>query len=127
MYDTIVEEAEAMGGTNLANHIFGETFFRSEPDFNGNIYYEKPDGNPLVVNFIGEIGSPTQDTHSHGCISKESSSSVEAREWCLIHFDVRSFLQPYNDANSKSNHTRWYSVYVVPPMHHRSFVGCSRT
>ncbi|KAJ7842469.1 hypothetical protein B0H14DRAFT_3691970 [Mycena olivaceomarginata] len=87
MYDTIVEEAEAMGGTNLANHIFGETFFRSEPDFNGNIYYEKSDGNPLVVNFIGEIGSPAQGTHMAASPKNHPPASK----------------LPYNDANSKSH------------------------
>ncbi|KAJ7845137.1 hypothetical protein B0H14DRAFT_2584857 [Mycena olivaceomarginata] len=76
-----------MGSTNLANHIFGETFFHLEPDFNGNIYYEKPDGSPLIVSFIGEIGSPAQGTHM--AASPKNPPPV--------------LKLPYNNANSKSH------------------------
>ncbi|KAJ7710806.1 hypothetical protein B0H17DRAFT_1190495 [Mycena rosella] len=57
MYDGFVEEAEALGDTCLAAHEIDRTFFRTEPDYKGNIYYEKSDGTPLMASFIAEIGS----------------------------------------------------------------------
>ncbi|KAJ7513266.1 hypothetical protein B0H11DRAFT_20181 [Mycena galericulata] len=62
MYDGFVEEAEALGDTSLAAHEFDRTFFRAEPDYKGNIYYEKSDGTPFMASFIAEIGSDAQGT-----------------------------------------------------------------
>ncbi|KAJ6563532.1 hypothetical protein B0H10DRAFT_1966044 [Mycena sp. CBHHK59/15] len=41
MYDTVVEEAQAMGDTNLGAHEINSTFFPAKPDQKGNIYYQK--------------------------------------------------------------------------------------
>ncbi|KAJ7311671.1 hypothetical protein DFH08DRAFT_973764 [Mycena albidolilacea] len=60
MYDTFVEEGQALGDTNLGAHELNRTFFPSQPDTKGNIYYEKPDGTRFVANFIAEIGSEAQ-------------------------------------------------------------------
>ncbi|KAF8178356.1 hypothetical protein K438DRAFT_1938778 [Mycena galopus ATCC 62051] len=53
MYDGFVEEAEALGDTCLAAHEIDRTFFRTEPDYKGNIHYEKSDGTP--VTFHGQF------------------------------------------------------------------------
>ncbi|KAJ6579456.1 hypothetical protein B0H10DRAFT_2198681 [Mycena sp. CBHHK59/15] len=62
MYDTVVEEAQAMGDTNLGAHEINSTFFPAKPDQKGNIYYQKADGTPFVATFIAEIGSEAQGT-----------------------------------------------------------------
>ncbi|KAJ7501305.1 hypothetical protein B0H11DRAFT_2224657 [Mycena galericulata] len=62
MYDGFVEEAEALGDTSLAAHEIDRTFFRTEPDYKGNIYYEKSDGTPFMASFVAEIGSDAQGT-----------------------------------------------------------------
>ncbi|KAJ6605033.1 hypothetical protein B0H10DRAFT_2229244 [Mycena sp. CBHHK59/15] len=62
MYNGFVEEAEALGDTSLAAHEIDRTFFRAEPGYKGNIYYEKSDGTPFMASFIAEIGSDAQGT-----------------------------------------------------------------
>jgi hypothetical protein len=62
MYDNIVDDAQALGDTNLSAHELNVTFFRSKPDFSGNIYYENADGTPFVASFIAEVGSQAQGT-----------------------------------------------------------------
>ncbi|KAJ7447025.1 hypothetical protein FB451DRAFT_1412084 [Mycena latifolia] len=62
MYDGIVDEAKALGDTNLCAHELDATFIRAKPDFSGNIYYENFDGTPFVASFIAEIGSQAQGT-----------------------------------------------------------------
>ncbi|KAJ6630060.1 hypothetical protein B0H10DRAFT_1939297 [Mycena sp. CBHHK59/15] len=62
MYNGFVEETEALGDTSLAAHEIDRTFFRAEPDYKGNIYYEKSDGTPFMASFIAEIGSDAQGT-----------------------------------------------------------------
>ncbi|KAJ7883601.1 hypothetical protein B0H13DRAFT_1890305 [Mycena leptocephala] len=36
MYDAVVEEALALGDTNLCEHEIDRTFFRTKPDYKGN-------------------------------------------------------------------------------------------
>ncbi|KAJ6620214.1 hypothetical protein B0H10DRAFT_2360976 [Mycena sp. CBHHK59/15] len=60
MYDTFIEEGQALADTNLGAHEINHTFFPAQPDSKGNIHYEKIDGTPFVTNFIAEIGSKAQ-------------------------------------------------------------------
>ncbi|KAJ6598804.1 hypothetical protein B0H10DRAFT_2231401 [Mycena sp. CBHHK59/15] len=62
MYDGFVDEAKALGDTNLSAHEIDGTFMRAKPDPKGNIYYENLDGTPFVASFIAEIGSAEQGT-----------------------------------------------------------------
>jgi hypothetical protein len=62
LYDNVVEEAEAQRDSHLAAHTLDQTFFRSPPDYRGNINFQKADGTPFMVNFIAEIGTLEQGT-----------------------------------------------------------------
>ncbi|KAJ6554114.1 hypothetical protein B0H10DRAFT_2446512 [Mycena sp. CBHHK59/15] len=87
MYDTVVEEAQAMGDTNLGAHEINSTFFPAKPDQKGNIYYQKADGTPFVATFIAEIGSEAQGT------------------WMAAYpkNTPPAFKLPYSDVTSKSH------------------------
>ncbi|KAF8214532.1 hypothetical protein K438DRAFT_1749635 [Mycena galopus ATCC 62051] len=87
MYDTFVEEGQALGDTTLGAHKFNRTFFPAQPDSKGNIYYEKPDGTRFVANFIAEIGSEAQGTWMAAYPKKAPPASN----------------LPYNDVTSKSH------------------------
>lgn len=63
LYDGVLAQAEAHPQFQLANNALGETFFPSNPDRRGNLYYEKADGTPFVANFVAEIGSQEEGTH----------------------------------------------------------------
>ncbi|KAJ7092166.1 hypothetical protein C8R44DRAFT_990312 [Mycena epipterygia] len=86
MYDTFVEEAQALGDTNLGTHEINRTFLPTPPD-KGNIYYENIDGAPFVATFIAEIGSEAQGT------------------WMAAYPKIPppDFKLPYNDVTSKSH------------------------
>ncbi|KAJ7931851.1 hypothetical protein B0H13DRAFT_2308239 [Mycena leptocephala] len=60
LYDTIVEEAEAQRDSHLASHALDQTFFRSRPDYRGDINLQKADATPFIANFIAEIGTQEQ-------------------------------------------------------------------
>ncbi|KAJ7739458.1 hypothetical protein DFH07DRAFT_965748 [Mycena maculata] len=65
MYDVLVEDAQALGASNLSTHEIDSTFFRGCPDPKGNVFYQKSDGTPFVASFIAEIGSePMNDGNS---------------------------------------------------------------
>ncbi|KAJ7892949.1 hypothetical protein B0H13DRAFT_857044 [Mycena leptocephala] len=87
MYDTFVEEGQALGDTILGAHEINRTFFPAQPDSKGNIYYEKPDGTRFVANFIAEIGSEAQGTWMAAYPKKTPPA----------------FNLPYNDVTSKSH------------------------
>ncbi|KAJ6606903.1 hypothetical protein B0H10DRAFT_2439874 [Mycena sp. CBHHK59/15] len=53
MYDGFVDEAKALGDTNLSAHEIDGTFMRAKPDPKGNIYYENLDGTPFPYNDSG--------------------------------------------------------------------------
>ncbi|KAJ7793211.1 hypothetical protein B0H14DRAFT_2623104 [Mycena olivaceomarginata] len=57
LYGTTVDEAQR--ASHLAAHSLGVTFFPGKPDYRGNIYYEKSDGAPFMVNFKKKPLRPT--------------------------------------------------------------------
>ncbi|KAJ7336859.1 hypothetical protein DFH08DRAFT_964817 [Mycena albidolilacea] len=54
MYDWVLKDVEALGDTILSKHEINKTFFRTKPDFKGNIYYEKSGGKSFRAHFITE-------------------------------------------------------------------------
>ncbi|KAJ7775926.1 hypothetical protein DFH07DRAFT_951830 [Mycena maculata] len=87
MYDVLVEDAQALGASNLSTHEIDSTFFRGCPDPKGNVFYQKSDGTPFVASFIAEIGSEGRGLG-----------------WPRIRRSLLPpiNLQPMNDGNSKS-------------------------
>ncbi|KAJ7833537.1 hypothetical protein B0H14DRAFT_3462676 [Mycena olivaceomarginata] len=73
--------------TRQSVHELNHTFFPSQPDTKGNIYYEKPDGTRFVANFIAEIGSEAQGTWM-AAYPKKTPLAVNL---------------PFNDVTSKSH------------------------
>ncbi|KAJ7120760.1 hypothetical protein C8R43DRAFT_79896 [Mycena crocata] len=87
LYDGWVEEARALGESNLGAHEIDSTFFRADPDPKGNIFYRKADGTPFVANFFAEIGSEAQGTWMAAYPKKSPPANK----------------LPMNDGNSKSH------------------------
>ncbi|KAJ7694961.1 hypothetical protein B0H14DRAFT_3659613 [Mycena olivaceomarginata] len=62
LYDNIVDEAETQRDSHPAAHALDQTFFRSPPDYKGNINFQKADATPFMANFVAEIGTQEQGT-----------------------------------------------------------------
>jgi hypothetical protein len=72
MYDLFIDEAQALGDSNLAAHKIDVTFLRSNPDQKGNIFYQKPDNTPFIASFVAEIASEEQGTWMSAAPKKSS-------------------------------------------------------
>ncbi|KAJ6576325.1 hypothetical protein B0H10DRAFT_2199104 [Mycena sp. CBHHK59/15] len=79
--------------TYLSAHNIDASFFHTQPNAKGNIYYQKADGTPFVANFIAEIGSEAQGTCMEGYPRKLPSYKLASAR----------ATPPYNDANTKSH------------------------
>jgi hypothetical protein len=98
MYDSFMQELGALGSTDLAAHELDSTFFRADPDYRGNIYFQTKEGTPFLANFIAEVGSQDQGTWLAPYPMKTPFNLVSFHRLEITHSG-----QPWTDANAKSH------------------------